>query len=593
MGNTAANVSFEIDNENVVENTPQNGVSHVLARTTKGKFLDGSTVITTFTQFQKLFGNEIVPDGTISNIRKALELGSKLRIFRVEGTGSALGSASVATVAESAVVYSKGTGTSLILNVSGGSLPAAVNITFGIRTKEKGSPIVDQSQVNKDLSFLIMIDQDGQVVDLNIYGSLSTTLTPSHLIGSFPLYRFLNGSPTQQSFFDVSLLKNFINNNEYLEIFFVSCSDTSITNMQQVYDFLTNNQGNSTTAYSLSDGTLSMSTDQNLYYVCDEGSAGMAPTADQWVSALEAIKDYQDAYQFTCSGINQHLASDTDITKVHKAAALIANTYQESRYFIEVPKYNADKTIKDSTQMLSWVSTMIGSIGYSCWISYFGGGSKYLNDNGDSCECDVIGSILGLADSANSQYGPWYSFAGANRGLIPSSLGPVCPNYGAPSKIDILNQLAAGYVNLLVIKYKKNQGLRTMLWNNYTSQLASDSQRFNSVVGLILYLKKNIRTYIDDRLEDPNTFSTWADIYYDVKDLCDPLVDQNAMTSYSWIGDQDATKYSEMVINNEADVRQGKYKAQLKFKEIVPMVDVTITFTLDKSTGITTTTIDM
>ena len=86
---------------------------------------------------------------------------------------------------------------------------------------------------------------------------------------------------------------------------------------------------------------------------------------------------------------------------------------------------------------------------------------------------------------------------------------------------------------------------------------------------------------MESYLEEPNTFSTWQDIYLEVKNkVLDPLVG-TAMTEYTWQGDQDATSYDDLQVNNEADVRQGKYKALLKYKDIVPMQEVTLEITID------------
>ena len=54
------------------------------------------------------------------------------------------------------------------------------------------------------------------------------------------------------------------------------------------------------------------------------------------------------------------------------------------------------------------------------------------------------------------------------------------------------------------------------------------------------------------------------------------------MSEYTWIGDQNATGYDDMQVNKEADVRQGKYKAILRFKEIVPMQEIEMTLSIDK-----------
>lgn len=49
------------------------------------------------------------------------------------------------------------------------------------------------------------------------------------------------------------------------------------------------------------------------------------------------------------------------------------------------------------------------------------------------------------------------------------------------------------------------------------------------------------------------------------------------------MGDQDANSYSELSVNNEQDVRQGKYKAILKYKDIVPMQEVTMSIIIDQA----------
>ena len=61
----------------------------------------------------------------------------------------------------------------------------------------------------------------------------------------------------------------------------------------------------------------------------------------------------------------------------------------------------------------------------------------------------------------------------------------------------------------------------------------------------------------------------------------DNLVDQQAMTEYTWMGDQNATSYNDLTVNNEADVRQGKYRVVLKYKDVVPMQEIIVNITID------------
>ena len=75
-------VNFEFKNDNVLQTTPMLGVSCVLARTTKGPYDDPSELIQSFSQFQRVFGSEIVPDGSVSNIEKALKLHLLLKLLK-------------------------------------------------------------------------------------------------------------------------------------------------------------------------------------------------------------------------------------------------------------------------------------------------------------------------------------------------------------------------------------------------------------------------------------------------------------------------------------------------------------------------------
>ena len=80
---TSPKVDFTVTNNNVASITPNNGIGFVLARTTKGPFFDASKIIKSPAQFAEVFGSEVVPDGSLSNISRALSMGGQLRICRI------------------------------------------------------------------------------------------------------------------------------------------------------------------------------------------------------------------------------------------------------------------------------------------------------------------------------------------------------------------------------------------------------------------------------------------------------------------------------------------------------------------------------
>lgn len=135
----------------------------------------------------------------------------------------------------------------------------------------------------------------------------------------------------------------------------------------------------------------------------------------------------------------------------------------------------------------------------------------------------------------------------------------------------------------MVIKDTPDAGKQTMLWHLFTSQVKQDSERFLSIVRLNLYLKKSLRPIFQKYLEEPNIWNTWNKIWLEIKPILDNLVDEDAMSEYTYMGDQDASSYDQLSVNNEADVRQGKYKVILKYKDIVPMQEVTINIVIDSA----------
>lgn len=576
-------VKFQFVNNNVQQTTPQLGVSLFLARTTKGPYDDPSEIISTFSQFQRIFGSEIVPDGSVSNIQKALEEGSKLRIIRVLGKGATKGvvaaTASNALYAEDEEVQvqsatpEEATPTTLIKITSNGT-----SYGFGLTTKGYGDSIGDGSTfkvgfwMQANTLYYKILSANGQVLE---QGPVMTWKTANDL---------------NDTSFDYIALSNFINNSDYISV--VITEGTSLDNMIK---WLTESVDNTKNAVTVTVGG-SAPTEDEVQFEGTVGSAGTNPTADEWVASLDLIRDYQDIYQVSCSHISQHLKETADVLKVHKAAGDMANELEEWVYYIEVPKYKTHYTQgqdpQDDESIATWIQTCIGTVGNSKYIAYFAGGLKYYNENGNLSNSDVMGTVFGLGDSSATSYGPWRSFAGMNRGIAYDANGPVCKNYGAPSRYNQLNNLAQNYGNIFVIKDTPDSGKRTMLWHCFTSQVKQDSYRFLSIVRLSLYMKKSIRPIMEKYIEEPNIWSSWKNIYMEVKPILDTLVDQNAITEYTWMGDQDADSWDDLSVNTEAEARQGKYKVILKFKDVVPMQEVTITFVTDKASHTTTATLE-
>lgn len=537
-------LKFNLKNNNVESTVPLNGVSVVLARTTKGPQNDPSTLISSLSQFSKVYGKEIVPDGSISNIEKALAGGSTLRIVRVQGSDATKGLV--------------GTKDKDLFSIQVGS----IKIGFGLQTKYKGDSIGSgstytfQAALNGSSVVYKVVDADGNTI-----------------LDSGTMFTFKSKDDNNAAVFDYLALSNFFQSNQYFEPI-ITTPNGQITSIEGMIDWLSTVDGSNqtitvqfnsaelTTTYTSVNGT--------------PGNQGTTPTLQDWETAFESILDFNDMYQVIASHIHQHLP--TDSIEFHSFVKTYADKLQEWIYYIECPKINDTKA-----KMIAWMNTTLAAVGHSMFIAYFGAGIKYYNNAGILKDCDVLGSVIGLGDASAINYGPYKSFAGMNRGTLPDALGPVSPNYGSPSRYDDINDLAHSYLNLIVVKDTKSSGKVAMLWHNFTSQVKQDSFRFISNVRLVLYMKKQFRPIIESYFEEPNIWGSWKRIYLEAKPIIDDLVTNEAITDPNWIGDQDATSWSDLQINNEADARQGKYHAQFKFKDVATMQEITLDLVIDQA----------
>ena len=541
-------VKFNLVNKNVAVTTPTNGISAILARTTKGPQNDASILVNSVTKFEEIYGKEIVPDGSVSNVEKALAGGSTLRIVRVQASDATKG-----------VV---GSASSDLFTFTSGN----TTVGFTLQTKNKGDVIGSGS------SYSFKAAQVGNSVNYQVIDADGVTV-----LDSGTLFSYMTTDSVNKTSFDYLALNNYFNSNPFFEAVMVT-TDEGITSIEDMLSWLAESIDGSNNAITvLFNGNALTATYASVSGTV--GSAGATPALTDWKAALDSIKDYNDMYQVVASHIHQHLSS-ADTLSFHTYAKQLADKLEEWVYYIEIPKAQNTKAL-----IVSWMATTLSAVGHTKFVAYFGGGIKYYNQSGTLKDCDVLGSVVGLGDNSAATYGPYRSFAGMNRGTLPDAIGPVCPNYGSPSRYDELNELAQSYVNIIVIKDTRSSGKSTMLWHNFTSQVKQDSFRFLNIVRLCLYLKKQLRPILESYIEEPNIWSSWKRIYLEGKPIMDDLVANNAITDWIWDGDQDATAWDQLKVNNEADCRQGKYKLQIHFKDVATMQEITVDLILDQASN--------
>lgn len=531
-------VKFNFQNNNVEESSPLQGISIVLARTTKGVPNDPSTLVTSISQFKRIYGSEIVPDGSESNIEQALKNGSKLRIIRVMGDG--------ATQGEVGTLFSvtiDGKTASLKLRTRGYGDPIGTGDTFTVETYKSGNTL-----------YYSVVDANGSTIETG------------------PIFTYLSMDATNLTSIDYLALSSWINTNKYFQAYVDSESD-DIKSVEKMLQWLAENDG--------TNNAITVSPSPSLEGTL--GSTGAIPVKKNWVDAVEYVRDYVDAYNILASHASSHL-SNIDAIQLYKALKELCDELDEFRLFIEIPKFKTDgKTPMTDDDMIEWKKTCANTIGHSKWVSYYGAGLIYNNIYGLPQASDVGGTVLGLADASATNYGYDKSFAGLNRGIAQDAQGPVSPNYGSPGRVSSLEKLAQECINVFVIRDTPNFGKRTLLWHNFTDQVKQDSFRFLGNTGLVLNIKKTLRPILESYIEEPNIWNTWKDMYLRVRPHIDAWVDAQALTDPVWNGDQDATSWADLKLNTEAEARQGHYRVRFSFKDIVALQDITLDVVIEKA----------
>lgn len=550
-------VKFNFINNNVEESSPLQGISIVLARTTKGEPKNPSALITSISQFQRTYGSEIVPDGSVSNIERALIGGSKLRIIRVMGSGATQGAVGDPKKDSSIYLFKVKIGNReayFKLVTRGYGDPIGTGSTFTVKTTKAGNTL-----------YYEVIDENGSTIE------------------SGPVFTYFSADANNLTSIDYLALSTWINTNPYFK------ASTYIKDIKDITEGTENVDPEPISIEKFlqwlaeTDGTKEeITVTPTASLTGSIGSAGSDPELAEWKAAAEYIRDYTDAYNILASHASSHLGADA--IQLYKVIKDMCDELNEFRFFIEVPKFDTDGvTPLTDDKIVAWKQTCAGTIGHSKWVSYYAGGLIYNNIYGIPQGSDVGGTVLGLADASATNYGYDKSFAGLNRGIATDAQGPVSQNYGSPGRISSLEKLAQACINIFVIRDTPSFGKRTVLWHNFTDQVKQDSFRFIGNTGLVLNIKKTLRPILESFIEEPNIWGTWHDIYLRVRPYIDAWVDAEAMTDPVWNGDQDANSWDDLKVNTEAECRQGHYHVVFSFKDIVALQDITLDVVIEKA----------
>lgn len=295
------------------------------------------------------------------------------------------------------------------------------------------------------------------------------------------------------------------------------------------------------------------------------GSDGTAPIVDDYIgdevlrNGFYAFDPYDDSMQI---GV-----FDMDDDSLHVAGANYARNRGDLQYFLHL-----SNNLTTPAALIAKRQSLNIDNKYVC----FGAGGILLRDplTSQVLATSGIADMMILANKTDQDYGTHYSFAGNTRGIVGGALG-VVNNFGAPASHKDLDNLIDAGINLFI-----NRDGAIKLWGNRSGQYKNDQERFNSIVRLVITLKKELRPALEDFIEEPNDIAMWRRMYFTVKPYLDNKVDSRALYSYRWLGDQFARSMDELAINDANDVSQGKYKVLLPIKAIPSLQEINVTMIL-------------
>lgn len=597
-------VRFNIVNQSFSVASILRGISGAEGITLRGPYAKPDLLITSWPQFLKVYGGYISNSDFPLLCKRAFDRGSQLRINKIGhytniSDASTLDAIKASMIKVNKITFSASlvSGNSYALTINGTPIVPVVFATdsdttmAAIATTIKASPYVKDAFVslvsgtNQDDRSIIVIPENSTLSltsSLVTSGSSQATTTITQITGvtntnGDPLFTIspkYPGLDYNNLVFTVSNASN--GDSAYFNLAISHTNDSSLAESYSNINIPTNPNPTVVLSHYLDDVKkasqlldftyldLSSLTDQqrpvNGIYYFNGGSNGTAPILADYTgdsaggTGLYAFDAVDDILQISVPELSD--------TTLHAAGAAYADNRKDLMYFGHLSNANTTQAALVADRVATGIN--------SYYAALFAGGLKISDpDSGLEREISEMGDILGIM-TVNDEQGPWLSPAGVNRGTIPNALG-VVNNFGTTAKFNDLNVLTNRQVNMVIQK----DGL-IYLNGNYTAVLSNSKLSFMSAVRFLIFLQKSLSPTLQRYLQEPADIPTFKAIFREVEPFMDSLVTQRAIYSYRWLGDQDAKKIEDCVINNLTDLDNGKYKVKLYLKIIPSMQEIDV-----------------
>lgn len=613
---TTGNVNFNVVNDAYEPATPAVGILYFEGVTKRGPSNDPSTLITTPKQFRNLFGNiDITSDFPLLAYR-AMQKGAVLRVNRILGAGSAIAESSYVGHGVRGVI---GAPTFVMANVTplgeaqgqvDSHTPANVAIgdIFKI-TLDGANPLYFKATAataaNVIAGFIAAIAAekiahptgawavkevatfDGTTflrttTKVNVAATyVDTVAAVPHSL--FKIYGKYAGEDYNNILVTIKAATN--TNADYFNLEVTLTNDALVIekfeNLKVVnasiagstYLDIINTQSN---LISIQYADTSAFTYQlrptNSVYSLAGGADGGAPVLADYVgdqaagTGFYAFDPFEDSYALACPEI-----SEDDLAGISVAGEAYATLRKDLRYYQHLDNTNTTAALLIAEKP---------SIDSPAIIFTAGGLSITHPISSLPVEISELADVLGNMAHIHRVYKVWTAFFGPDYGVLNNCLG-VVNNFGAPAKFLDLDLLAQNRINMVI----KRAG-KTMLWDDYTSQVDPSPENFACLENLIIYLQKILGPVLEKFLGKPTDFQLLRDIYFSVKPIIDDVQTGRGISSYLWQGDQFATAFADLEVNTAADMALGKTKMNLRIVCIAPLKEISVSIILTKA-GVT------
>ena len=270
-------------------------------------------------------------------------------------------------------------------------------MNMAIRTREAGSPVLDNTGVNLNRPFYLKLNVSTEPTlraSIIQYGARDEeTKIPTYdsILNETLFFSAVSANTTDgvtTPSINVNTLQNFLDNAPNITFEAIQGKEgdgqgtmetlaTGIQTMEDIVSILRqfSNWNSTIMIGKIASGTVDTDevSDTNVYMECSEGTVGTDPGKDEWISAYNASKVYYEAYSVVLSHIHQHL---DNYIEVYTEVANDVHTTFENMLYVEVPKYAAGtRTPATVDETLTALKTMVQTIGPKKEVAYFGGGT--------------------------------------------------------------------------------------------------------------------------------------------------------------------------------------------------------------------------